>query len=272
MIEAAILGVSVWMPGLPGWEAARPVLAGSAPFVFAEPPLPAPTLLAANERRRAAASVRLALTVAAEASTSAGIAPGAIPGVFASANGDGAVVGALLETLAGPDPSVSPTQFHNSVHNAAAGYWSIAARSAAPVTSLTGHDGSLAAALLRVASEVAADGATVLLVVYDLPLPVPLAALRPTRFACGLGLVLGPPGDGLATLRLDYRTTPLDPTAELPLAPPLREIAAANPAGRGLRLLEALARRETASLALRLFGGQVTMELQPCSAPRASGR
>ena len=45
--------------------------------------------------------------------------------VFASGNGDGITVGAILEMLTKPDGFVSPTQFHNSVHNAAAGYWSI---------------------------------------------------------------------------------------------------------------------------------------------------
>ncbi|MGC8478220.1 MAG: beta-ketoacyl synthase chain length factor [Acetobacteraceae bacterium] len=268
MIAVRVRGVGVWMPGLAGWPAARAVLRGAAPFVPAEAPPPAPALLTANERRRAAASVRLALAVAAEAHADAGVAPGAIPGVFASSNGDATVVGALLETLAGPTPMVSPTQFHNSVHNAAAGYWSIATRSAQPVTSLSGHDGSFAAGLLRAASEVAADAATVLLVAYDLPVPPPLGARRETRFACGVGLVLGPADAAGPMLRVDYRAVPAAADAGLPRLAALREIAAANPAGRALRLLEALARAEADALRLPLFGGQVRVEVTPCSAPR----
>ena len=270
MIAVRVRGVGVWMPGLAGWQAARAVLRGEAPYHFSEVTLPAPEVLAANERRRAAASVRLALAVAAEAQAGSGIAPGAIPGVFASSNGDAAVVGALLETLAGPAPQVSPTQFHNSVHNAAAGYWSIATRSAQPVTSLSGHDGSFAAGLLRAASEVAADAATVLLVAYDLPVPPPLAACRDTCFACGVGLVLGPADGAGPTLLVAHRAEAADPDAGMPRLAALREIAAANPAGRALRLLEALAREEPDAMALGLFGGQVRVEVTPCSAPRGS--
>jgi len=274
VIGAAILGVGVWGPGLPGWARARAVLAGRAPFVPDETAPPPPALLPPTERRRAGAATRLALAVAAEASETSGVAPGSVPGVFASSNGDGAVVGALLETLASADPLVSPTQFHNSVHNAAAGYWSIATGSAAPVTSLSGHDGSLAAGLLRAVSEVVTDDARVLLVVYDLPLPPPAAAVRPTRFAFGVGLVLGPAGTpgALAEMRLGHLAAPADPDAEAPRAPALRELAAANPAARSLRLLEALARGTADRCALGLFGGHVALEIRPCSAPSASAR
>ncbi|MDE2006245.1 MAG: beta-ketoacyl synthase chain length factor [Rhodospirillales bacterium] len=270
---ADILGVGVWGPGLQGWPASRAVLAGRADFVSVEMPVPALSLLAPTERRRAGAATRLALAVALEASEAAGIAPGTAGGVFATSNGDGAVVGALLEVLTSADPLVSPTQFHNSVHNAAAGYWSIGTQSAAPVTSLSGHDGSFAAALLRAVSEVVSDRVPVLLVAYDLPVPQPLAALRPTRFAFGVGLMLGP-ADGaapsLARLTLGYRAGAAPAGEFLPRATGLHELAAANPAARSLRLLEALAAGRADRFALDLFAGQVMVEVAPCSAPNAS--
>ena len=89
-------------------------------------------LLAPNERRRAGTVMRLALAVAGEAAGMAGLPAAAMRNVFASANGDGAVIHALLEELARPDPQLSPTQFHNSVHNAPAGYWSIGNAAASP--------------------------------------------------------------------------------------------------------------------------------------------
>jgi hypothetical protein len=55
------------------------------------------------------------------------------PLVFGSSDGDGTVLLRLLSALRGHQP-VSPTQFHNSVHNAPAGYWSIGPGSQA-------HDG-----------------------------------------------------------------------------------------------------------------------------------
>ncbi len=63
---------------------------------------------------------------------------------------------------------MSPTQFHNSVHNAAAGYWSIAHGSRQPATCLGAHDWTWAAALLKAVAEVAATGAPVLLVLLRL--------------------------------------------------------------------------------------------------------
>ena len=49
--------------------------------------------------------------------------------VFTSASGDPETCHALCEALASPERLVSPTRFTNSVHNAPAGYWHIAAQS-----------------------------------------------------------------------------------------------------------------------------------------------
>ena len=283
MIRVAIHGVGVWGPGLPGWTAARAVLAGAAPWVATDLAAPMPALLAPAERRRAGAAVRLALTVAAEASAAAGVAPGSLPAVFASSNGEGAVVGALLETLASVAPQLSPTQFHNSVHNAAAGYWSIATGSHAPVTCLSGHDGSLAAGLLRAAAETVTSGAPVLLVCYDLPMPEPMRALRGTTAAFAVALVLAPPAlGGWAELALEHAAAPVglarvtaqglaDAPADVPAdAPGFGDLAAANPAARVLPLLQALAAGRRGRTSLPLFDGRVDLELLPCWTPDAS--
>ncbi|MBW4089731.1 MAG: beta-ketoacyl synthase chain length factor [Proteobacteria bacterium] len=294
MIRAAIGGVGVWGPGLAGWPAARAVLAGTAPWQPDEGLPPAPALLAPAERRRAGAATRLALAVAAEACAGAGVAAGSLPGVFATSNGDGVVVGALLETLASDAPQVSPTQFHNSVHNAAAGYWTIATASRAPVTCLSGHDGSFAAGLLRATAEVCSTGGPVLLVVYDLPVPPPMMALRGTRFAFATALVLVPaaavaPGAGemegpgtkgagtegagvarLAGFGLDFVAAPVEAGRELPRRSELHDLAGANPAARSLRLLEALAAGRAERISLALFDGQVDVALDPCSTAAAS--
>lgn len=274
MIRVAIRGVGVWGPGLAGWQQARAVLTGAEPWRDEDRPPPVPALLAPAERRRAGASVRLALTVAAEASAAAALAPGRIAGVFATSNGEGTVVAALLETLASAAPLVSPTQFHNSVHNAAAGYWTIATGSHAPVTCLSGHDGSFAAGLLRAAAEVCGSGGPVLLVVYDVPVPEPVAALRGTSVPFGVALVLAPAAGSAdpaaAELAIDFVAAPAIAARTLPRTPALHALVAANPAGWSLRLLEALAagRAERASLAL--FDGRVDVELRPCSTPGAS--
>ncbi len=138
--------MAVWAPGLPGWDAARPVLAGAAAYVPTDTPPPPPSILSATERRRTGLTVRLALTVAQQAMEMSGELPGSVRSVFGSANGDGAVVDSILVALTSDDPAVSPTQFHNSVHNAAAGYWAIATGSREPATTLGCHDATFAVA------------------------------------------------------------------------------------------------------------------------------
>lgn len=70
------------------------------------------------------------------------------PLLFATANGEINTIGLILDTLVDPGRSVSPTHFHNSVHNAGPGYWSIGAKRRSPTTTLTMADLSVECALL----------------------------------------------------------------------------------------------------------------------------
>ncbi|UPY37587.1 beta-ketoacyl synthase chain length factor [Sediminicoccus sp. KRV36] len=266
ILHADILGVSLWGPGLEGWAASEAVLTGRAAHAPQDSPPPAPTMLAPNERRRTGAVVRLALHVAQMAVEGAALDPAGLRCVFGSANGDGPVVGSILDALtqAGADREriVSPTQFHNSVHNAAAGYWSIATRNPLPATCLGCHDSTWAAALLMAMLEVDA-GAPVLLCVYDHPMPAPYARLRPVTAPFGVGLVLAPSADqGLARLAVTHAIAP----PRGPVAPRemgLAALAAGNPAAQSLRLLEQLARREAGLCDAAYFDGSLGIEVTP---------
>ena len=240
-LSAVVRGVAVWGPGLEGWAASRAVLAGAEPYAPRDSVAPAPAILPPTERRRAGPVVRLALAVAQEAAASSGLPPGDLRSVFGSSNGDGMVVGGILDAMArGPagERVVSPTQFHNSVHNAAAGYWSIANGSRQPATCLGAHDCTWAASLLKAMVEVAAERQPVLLCCYDHPLPPPLDVLRPTVAAFGAGLVLAPDGAG-PVLRLHLGDGPAD---RIPLGDGLDALMGGNAAARALPLLAALAR------------------------------
>ena len=265
MIEAAILGVAVWGPGLEGWAASRLVLAGDAPYERRPSPPPPPAILAATERRRTGPVVRLALAVAHEAAAASGLAPGSLRAVFGSGNGDGLVVGGILDALAvggAAERVVSPTQVHNSVHNAAAGYWSIATASRQPATCLGAHDWTWAASLLKAVADVAAEGQPVLLCCYDHPLPPPLDATRPMADAFGAGLVLGPSGAGLARVGVAYGADPPLPGTTLPRNQALHALAQGNPAARSLRLLEALACRAPGRHSVPYLDGRLDIEVR----------
>ncbi len=146
----------------------------------------------AAERRRATPSTRIALTAAQQALTHAGLDATNVPAVFGSSSGNPDIIHDICAMLAAGDYQISPTKFHNSVHNAASGYYSIAVASHRAVTSLCALDGTATAALLETAVQAIAAQTPVLMVCYDLPYPFPLSEARPTIDAWSLALVLAP--------------------------------------------------------------------------------
>ena len=242
MIRVYLEGIGIRSEGLDGWESTAAVLAGRHDYVRAPVNLPPSTLLPINERRRMVTTVKLALAVGSEAFANARRDPGETATVFTSSGGDGDTIHNILDALAAEQIDVSPTRFHNSVHNAPSGYWCIATKSTEPTTSLCGHDGSFSAGLLEAAAQATVDRRAVGLIAYDLPYPEPLNAFRTigATFAVGLVLTPAPSETTLAslTVALGYGNEPPTAIAE----PRLEAMRLSNPAARSLPLLEALAR------------------------------
>jgi hypothetical protein len=245
-LEASVESIALLGPGLPDWETARAVLAGERPYAPAPANVPPPALLPANERRRSGQAVRIALAVGAPPA-------GGIATVFASSSADGDTCHAICEQLAGEDRLISPTRFHNSVHNAPAGYWSIATRDMHPSTSLCAYDGSFAAGLLEACALVNARLEPVLLIAYDATYPEPLRAKRPVPDAFGAGIVLAP---ARGAQSLAGVAVALSAEAPQRLAqPPLEAVRAAIPTARCLPLLALIARRATGTAILEYLDG-----------------
>ena len=247
---AFVEGVGLVGPGLRGWQASRAILAGKQAYCSAPTTVAASELLPAAERRRAGMPVKLALAAGQEAFAIAGRDTAATPTVFASSSGDCDNVHHILEALAATERQVSPTRFHNSVHNAAAGYWSIATQCRAPSTSLCGHDLSFAAGLLEAMSQVAFTGAPVGLIAYDHPYPEPLHATRPIHGELCVALLLAPQATARAVAALQVTFMPQEMDASSAADPGLEALRTGVPAARCLPLLAALARgtRETVIL------------------------
>ena len=265
-MRAVVEGVGLTGPGLAGWPAARAVLAGREAYRSAPTIIPASELLPPAERRRTGVPVKLALAVGAEAFAGARRDAAATATVFASSGGDCDNVHQLCEALAAPERQVSPTRFHNSVHNAAAGYWSIAMRSRAPSTSLCCLDGSVAAGLLEAACQVASSGEPVALIAYDHPYPEPLNAARPVAASFGMALVLAPRASDRALAGLDAVFLPERAAATSMADAGLEALRRGVPAARGLPLLSALARgsRETVIVEY-IEGTHLRVALAPCA-------
>ena len=191
-LELYVEGIGLWTPRLAGWEFARPVLRGGAAAPEVTAKRPDPVVLPPAERRRCPDSVALALAVAAAACAQAQREPASLPAVFASAYGDPGITDYLCATLAQDPTLLSPTRFHNSVHNAAAGYWTIATGCMEPCTALAAGDETFATALLSAAAQVHAQRTPLLLVAYDTGAVGPLATVVPSRGLFGAALVLAP--------------------------------------------------------------------------------
>lgn len=267
-LSACIDGIGAIGPGLPDWPTARAVLRGTQPYGPAPTVLPAPQLLPPAERRRATAAIKLTLAAGMEALAMADRAADDLRTVFAASGGDGTNCHAICETLASDDRLISPTRFHNSVHNAASGYWGIATHAMAPSAVLCApHDGSFAAGLMEALTQVAVEGEDVLLLVHDTTYPEPLHTVRPIADNFGVALLLsaqGRPGS-LARIAVDPAAPFTDAPADRLDDPGLDALSNTIPAARGLVLLQRVATGVAGPVILdRLPGYQLAVHLAPC--------
>jgi hypothetical protein len=262
-LAAWIDGVGLLAPGIADWASGREILAGRRTYQPAPTVLAAPALLPPAERRRASRLIKAALGVGLDAVTGAGVAAATLATVFTSSSGDGHNCHALCETLASSDRQVSPTRFHNSVHNAAAGYWGIATGAMAPSLVLCAFDASFAAGLLEALVQVNAESAPILLISYDAEYPEPIHAVRPVPDAGGIALLLSPQAGARSLARI--AALPDEMPATPMHLPELDNLRAAIPAMRGLPLLELLVRHASGIVSLEYLAPlQLRVEVEPC--------
>ena len=285
-LSAHVRGIGLLGPGLDDWLSGAPVLAGVAPYTHRVTVLPAPAALPAAERRRTGLVVRLALAIGFEATSRAGANPAELPTVFSSSGGEGDNCHEICQTLATGDRQLSPTRFHNSVHNAASGYWSIAAGATPSSSVLCAFDASFGAGLLEALTQVVVERTAVLLVAYDSGYPEPLRAVRPIPDAFGVAMVLAPvsgpeavaarefpafadraPADAAATslaARNILTATLTDESADSMADARLEALRATIPAARSLPLLSKLARQEFGRVVIDYLDTQrIAIEVAP---------
>ncbi|MCX7512591.1 beta-ketoacyl synthase chain length factor [Frateuria hangzhouensis] len=232
-------GVGLWSPQLADFSALRAALQGQP--VAPPPARPAAALLPANERRRAPESVLLATEVASQAVAMSGREAASLACVFASSHGDQPIMDYMCAVLASTPAELSPTRFHNSVHNAPAGYWTIATGCHAPSNAVCAQRASFGAGLLEAAALAVADARPVLLVCSDTAGSGPLAAMTASAAPFGSALVLNAQ-PGVSTLgRLDLHLCP-GSIADAPVVPALPAgWLASSPSATALPLLALLA-------------------------------
>ncbi len=249
MIKLYLDAVSVATPGMPTWQVAKSILATKEKLVPCPLDRYKPALLPPNERRRATNLIRLAFRVCEDLFESNPEQSKDLLSVFASSGGDYQIIDQICRTLCEEERILSPTQFHNSVHNSAAGYWSIAAHSTAASTSLSCHDFTFAAGLLEAATMGCEASKPVLLVVYDIDLPEPLLNKRYVAFPFAAAFILAPDKSessitSISISQIDQQAPTKCQSAEL------ETIRTGNPAARALPLLELISRKKSGTLVI----------------------
>lgn len=239
-----IAGFGVWARGLHNTEdfiaAYKREFVGIADSDFVNPK---PAAIPPKERRRAGLMINLAVEVAHQACEHAGVDKSLVPSVFASAMGDTAITDYMCRKLAKPEKLLSPTKFHNSVHNAPSGYWTISAENRAPSSFVGGFRESFGAGLLEAASQAQVSDAPVLLVAYDIENAAPFHDIEPISETLGVALVItnarSTAIENLVECSLGYGLSA--GAASVPASMALTPLASANPMGSALTLLEMLA-------------------------------
>jgi hypothetical protein len=201
-LRAYLRGVGLWTPayesferwcaaGMPDELSGAPEPAGAA--------LPTAALLHPRLRRRTSVFTRATVTALEAAAARGGAALDDVRLVLVSSFGEIETTVELLAQLAEPQGPVSPTKFHNSVHNTATGYMSIASGNHRESTALAGGPHNLEIALLELLAGLSIDGGDAVLLVAEELLPSPFA--RPDAdptFAMALHFGVEPGGLGIA--------------------------------------------------------------------------
>lgn len=254
MSRIYVNSIGVIGPGLLDWKQTAAILRGDDAYEKTEVQKFAPNLLRPNERRRTTALIKLALQVAEQAVDQASVDSDKFCSVFSSSEGDSAIVDNICDALTQPERPVSPTKFHNSVHNAPAGYWAIATHSHMPSNSICAGYGSLAAGLLESAGLAHTEKQAVLLVCYDYPAPPPLLSFVGIEEPFASAWLLSHESTSETIAGLSVAITRQQTESKLK-DPDLEQLCASNPAAYALPLLQAIAAGKSDTVILPYLDG-----------------
>ena len=284
MIRLRLHSIALLGPGLNDWQHGQVQLRDEMSYEYCATVVPPAVRLPATERRRVGLSVKVAMAVADQLFAHSSFTAADTATLFTSSGGDGENCHILCDALDTAVPSLSPTRFTNSVHNAPSGYWSIAAASTRAATTLCAFDASFSAGLIEAAVYASYEREPIALIAYDVPYPEPIHSKRPISAPFGVALLLSAgstvsPGTmplglmplGIADLTIDEATigaaTSMDSVA-------LEALRQGVPAARCLPLLRLLARRnvdpslalasQTVSIAA-LDGRVLPITVSPCN-------
>ncbi|MEE9342040.1 MAG: beta-ketoacyl synthase chain length factor [Gammaproteobacteria bacterium] len=193
--------------------------------------------LPAMVRRRTSIATRVAISAAIRACCNANMRHN-IPAVFVSLSGEIQITDQLCQAIAKNDYPLSPTQFHNSVHNTASSYWSLTMSNQAPMMAMSALEDGFALGLLESWCQLQTGIEKVLLVIYEEEAPhylLPEYHWEP----CAVSLVLGQSTQNFSTISCPLQSTTINKQTSK------KSISSKNPAMAGFPLLELLTTNNT---------------------------
>lgn len=266
MIRLGVTSIGLLATGIDDWAHAQSIFTKQTDYLpDAGINFKTLDILPANERRRTTKLIKLALLSAQDASAGHNFDKNTVATVFSSSDGDMEMVDKIVSSLCLQGSPVSPTHFHNSVHNAPSGYWSIANKLHTPSTSLSAFDDSFSVGLLEAATQIISTEHDILFVAYDMPPPDTLKPFRPvySAFSTALHLTHAETTGLVASLEIEIIDDNLHIT-QLQDAN-LEKLRKDNPAARALPLLECLAKKSSADIFLPyLSDGSLHIRVTPC--------
>jgi hypothetical protein len=191
MTKLDIVGLGTWSPYFGNWNEFR---TGVKTGEWQSEVKLQPDLIPLKSRRRAPQMVKMAVEVMSQACEMAAADPHDVATVFSSVMGDMQITDYLCRALSQTPKLVSPTKFHNSVHNAAPGFWSITTGSFSAGSAVSAFEYTPSMALLEACIFAAEEDQPVLLVTQEVAATQPLMTVCPAEQPCSAGVLLAPPG------------------------------------------------------------------------------
>ena len=254
--RAHVCGVGFWAVGYPN---AACWLSGRRDDTAREPPADCVNV---RLKRGTSLVTRMLVEVASQATAAAGFDGSQVATIFGSVSGEIQIAIAQLDMMRDGDGTVSPARFKNSVHNTAAGIFSIAHDNHGFTTALAGDEDTLAMCLIEAFGLLHAGSEEVVVAVGDEALPRPLDRFYDYRpLAVGFALSRSPRPNARGRIGLPR---PLDPSETgaavsagdeiscMPTGADARLLA--NPCAAALPLLKAVDQGLSVTLAITQSG------------------
>lgn len=239
-LRCSVIGVGAWGPGFNNWAELKDSLVSQHDSQSLKTIPPKPEVIPANERRRSPLPVKIAVETSWQALQQAQVSAADVACVFGSGLGDTEITDYMCRVLTTDLKQLSPTKFHNSVHNAAAGYWTISTHCMKSANSVAAYHETAALCLLEGISQAVYQDDYMLITLFDTQAHSVYSDIFSCRQDFAAAILLSPriEQNALADLSISLQegTCALPPIS----CAHLQTLYETNPAAKILKLLETL--------------------------------